>query len=415
MHTLYNIFLRLAQAFIPITKYFNSKMKSFVEGRKTVFDQLRENRNPQAKTIWVHAASLGEFEQGVPIMERLQQDYPEYRILVSFFSPSGYEVKKNNPFSFLSVYLPLDTPKNARKFVELAQPQLALFIKYEVWPNYLFALENQNIPVLLVSGNFRKDQIYFKAYGEFMKKALNTFKHLFVQTGEAEKILLENGIPQTSISGDTRFDRVSKQLKMDNHLPEIEAFKGDKICLIGGSTWPEDEDLLMDFLNKAPKNLKIILAPHQIKHEQIEKFRKRLNLSSVLYSERAGKDLESYSVFIIDTVGLLTRIYSYGDLAYVGGAAGTTGLHNILEPAAFGLPIIIGKNHENFPEAAALQKYGGLFSVDSPAAATKILTKLTEDHDFRKNTGARSAEFIRNNTGATQKIMDFIEESALLH
>lgn len=389
-------------------------MKNFVEGRKSVFKELEQNLSTGDRTIWLHAASLGEYEQGVPVLEQLKASFPDYKIVVSFFSPSGYEVKKNNPLADSTVYLPLDTKKDAHRFVDLAQPKLALFVKYEVWPNFLKVLGNKNIPTLLISANFRKDQIYFKSYGGFMRNALKSFDHIFVQNEESKNILLLHNLDRVSISGDTRFDRVSKQLNMDNKLDFMENFKGGNLCLIGGSTWPEDEEFLIDFIDKAPDSVKIVLAPHQIKTPQIESFRKRLSKNTILYSEINEKDPKNFSVLIIDTVGLLTKVYSYGDIAYVGGAAGNTGLHNILEPAAFGMPVVIGPNHQNFPEAKDLKDNDGLFSVSTAAECTAILTKLTEDEDYRNKIGSNAKRFIQKNTGATRIIIEYITTNHLL-
>lgn len=386
-------------------------MKLFVDGRKSVFRHLKTHIYPNDKIIWMHAASLGEYEQGVPVLQELRKSFPQHKILLSFFSPSGYEVKKNTELADIVTYLPIDTKAKAKKFIELSHPDLALFVKYEVWPNYLSALKNKNIPSLLISGNFRKDQIFFKSQAGFMKKALGKFDHLFVQNKDSEMILKNNGFTQVSISGDTRFDRVSEQLQRNNHLDFIEDFKNNKLCIVAGSTWPEDENILMDFINSAPNGIKFIIAPHEIKQSKIQDLQSKIKKSHILFSEKQDKDLKDYEVLIIDTVGLLTRIYSYADIAYVGGAAGNTGLHNILEPAAFGVPVIIGKNHQDFPEAGLLLKHKGLFSVKDANQTSSILNKLISDHSFRQQTGRNSADFIKQHQGATKKIMKYIKDN----
>ncbi len=386
-------------------------MKLFVNGRKAVFSYLKENISDKDEIIWLHAASLGEFEQGVPVLEALKKEFPAYKILVTFFSPSGYEVKKNNPLADFTTYLPLDTKANAKKFIELVNPKLAIFVKYEVWPNYLKYLKENKSPSLLISGNFRKDQVFFKSQGNFMKNVLKSFDHLFVQNQSSKELLNFHGFKNVSISGDTRFDRVSQQLQLDNKLDFIEDFKNNKICLVCGSTWPEDENLLLEFINTAEDDVKIILAPHQIKEKQIENFRNQLQKESVLFSEKSNHNLKDFPILIIDTVGLLTKIYAYANLAYVGGAAGNTGLHNILEPAAFGVPILIGKNHQKFPEAKLLLNKGGLFAVKTSAECTAVLNKLVNDENYRNKIGTISKEFIQENQGATPKIMDFIKRN----
>ena len=333
--------------------------------------------------------------------------------MVSFFSPSGYEVKKNAPIADIVVYLPLDTVSNAKKFINAVHPSLVLFVKYEFWPNYLFELKNRNIPILLISGLFREGEVFFKGHGDFMRKALKSFDHIFVQDKASEKLLNDIDITNVTVSGDTRFDRVSHQIEQDNSLGFISAFKGNSLCIVCGSTWPEDEAVLLNYINKAPENVKFVVAPHNIDVSKSEYFRKKIQGASVLYSEKEGKELSDFSVFIIDTVGLLTKIYSYADIAYVGGAMGKTGLHNILEPATFGVPIVIGSNFKNFPEAQRLQQLAGLYVVDSAAECTEILHKLVTDNSFREKTGMIAGHFVNSNTGATNITLDYIQKQAL--
>lgn len=358
----------------------------------------------------MHCASLGEFEQGVPILEAWKQDYPDHKIVLTFFSPSGFEIKKNTPLAHIVVYLPFDTQKNAKRFLEIVHPTLAVFVKYEIWPNYLFQLKERKVPVLLVSGLFRKNQVYFKPHGKFMRKALKTIDHFFVQNKSSKQLLKQLKIENVTISGDTRFDRVSHQIEMDNSLDFMDAFIGESLCVVGGSTWPEDELMLLDFINKAKEGVKFVIAPHKMDMAKLESFRARLKVPSVLYSEKEKKELAGHSVLIVDTIGYLTKIYSYANVAYVGGAAGTTGLHNILEPATFGVPIIIGENFENFPEAKRLQQLAGLFSVSTPEECSTIIDKLLSDKNFRSKTGMITEHFVNSNTGATKIIMDYIRQ-----
>lgn len=408
MGTLYNIATYIMSFFLWLSQGFSKKMKLFIQGRQETFSVLKEKIKPTDKTVWFHCASLGEFEQGFPIMEALKKQFPNYKIVVSFFSPSGYEIKKNTPVADAVVYLPMDTRAFARKFVELVHPETAFFVKYEFWPNYLFQLKKQGVHSLLISGVFRENQVFFKSYGNFMRKALRCFDHIFVQNKNSERLLKKIGMTEVSVSGDTRFDRVSYQIEQDNSLEFIETFKGDSLCVVCGSTWPEDETVLLPFINNS-KNIKFIMAPHKIDMGKIEAFEKKLKHPSLRYSqlENQRDRLSQASVFIVDTIGLLTKIYSYADVAYVGGAMGISGLHNILEPATFGVPVVIGKNYADFPEAERLESLAGLYSIKNAEECTKILTKLTTNRTFRDKTGMISGHFVNSNTGATAMVLEY--------
>lgn len=412
MHSIYNFLTYLASFGLKVVALFNKKIGLFVNGRKNVYGKLEDSIKAVDKTIWFHCASLGEFEQGVPIMEEIRKIKPDHKIVVSFFSPSGYEIKKTTPLADVTVYLPLDTPKNARKFLSAVHPSAVFFIKYEFWPNYLFELKRKQIPTFLVSGVFKEDQLFFKSYGGFMRKALTAIDHFFVQEEKSRALLKQLDFSNVTVSGDTRFDRVSKQLAMDNTLDFASKFKGDSICVVCGSTWPEDEGLLLPFIEAAPLMVKFIIAPHQIEKEKIENLRSSIGKNTLLHSEKTGKDLHAYSVLIVDCIGLLGKLYSYGDIAYVGGAAGTTGLHNILEPATFGLPIVIGSNYEGFPEAEELRNLAGLFSVKNARECEEILTKLISDANFRKTTGMIAGQYVQQNTGATACILNFLSRNS---
>lgn len=408
MHIIYNLLISIVSFALRIVAVFSKNMKLFVNGRKRVFEILQQKISPTDKTIWFHCASLGEFEQGVPIIEALKKLKPDHKIVISFFSPSGFEIKKNTTLADAVVYLPMDTPTNARKFIAAVHPSLAIFVKYEFWPNYLFELQKKNIRTLLVSGIFRENQIFFKFYGSFMRKALTTFQYFFVQDENSEKLLKSIGFKNTTISGDTRFDRVLHQIEMNNTLKFAEEFKGNSLCIVCGSTWPEDEAVLLDYINAAPMNVKFIIAPHKIENDKISAFSKKIVKKTVLHSQKDEVNISEYSVLIIDCIGLLSKLYSYADIAYVGGAIGKTGLHNILEPATFGLPIVIGKNFEEFPEAIRLRDLAGIFTIKDAKECSLIFEKLVNNTNFRHNTGSISANFVNKNTGATQKIMDYV-------
>ena len=390
MHSLYNFSTFIASKLILLSPLFSPKMSLFVKGRKSVIDTIKR----------------------VPIIKKTKEEFPDHKIIVSFFSPSGFEVKKNDKLADCTVYLPLDTPKNAKNLIDLLQPSVAIFIKYEFWPNYLFELKKKSIPTILVSGLFRKDQVFFKFYGGFMRRTLNSFSHFFVQDQLSKNLLEQLKISQVSVSGDTRFDRVSDQLSMNNELDFMALFKQDLFCLVCGSTWPKDESILINYINNFSNNTKFIIAPHEVNNLRIESLKKKLKVKTVLYSDIEKYNISDYQVLIIDTVGLLTKVYSYADVAYIGGGIGmgANGLHNILEAATFGVPIIIGENYTNFPEAKKLKKLNGLFSVASPQEFIDTFNQLKTDAPFCEKTGLISKNFILNNRGATDIILNYLQQ-----
>jgi 3-deoxy-D-manno-octulosonic-acid transferase len=411
MYFLYHLILLLAAATVKFLALFSPKMKLFVEGRKTVFSTLSEKIQPGNKTIWFHAASLGEFEQGLPVMEKIKAQYPNHKIVLTFFSPSGYEVRKNNTVADVTVYLPLDSERNAKKFVQLVQPELAFFIKYEYWPNYLKVLKQAGIKTYLISGIFREKQAFFQWYGGFYRKALETFDYFFVQN-ESSKILLQRlGYHNVKISGDTRFDRVVSILDRDNSLDFIEAFKNNQTTIVIGSSWPKDENLLVTFINQCSNEVKFIIAPHNIKTEQIANLQEQLTKPTVLFSEKDGKKLSDYQVFIIDTIGILTKIYSYADIAYVGGGFGHPGVHNILEPATFGVPIVIGPNYSHFAEATALVNMEGCITIASQEQLNDAFDNLIMNADIRHEKGHIAETFVQMNKGATAVILNHLNNN----
>ena len=401
----------LVEILLPVTKFFNPKMKLFVEGRKKTFSILRAAIKPKDQVIWFHVASLGEYEQGLPIINIVKELFPSHKIILSFFSPSGYEVKKNSTPSDVVVYLPLDTAANAKEFLELTQPALSIFIKYDFWPNFLNELNRRNIPTLLISGRFRADQAFFKSDISWFRKPLLAFDYFFVQDENSKQLLNSIGFKNVSISGDTRFDRVSNQLHQNNKLDFIEEFLDNKLCIVVGSSWTEEEEYIKTFLLQKNLGIKIIIAPHTIDPERIKKFQNAIPVSSITFSEKRNNYLAKYQVLILDTIGLLTNVYSYADIAFVGGAVGSTGLHNILEPAAFSIPIITGNNFNKFPEAKQLQSLQGLFAVTSSEELNSILDRLINEPNFRKVSGQVAGNFIKNNRGATKIVKDYLIEN----
>lgn len=402
---LYNIVIQITGSLLNFIALFNSKIKLFVDGRKIVFTTLEQKIKPSDKTIWFHAASLGEYEQGLPVIEKIKDKYPLHKIVITFFSPSGYEVRKNNTAADATVYLPLDSKKNAQRFLDLVHPDMVFFIKYEYWLNYLNELNKLNTPTYLISGIFREEQMFFKWYGGFYRKALDTFSYFFVQNEGSKKLLQQLGKTNVVVSGDTRFDRVAAILEKDNDLDYISQFKNNTLTIVVGSSWPKDEALLLDFINSNTLNVKFIIAPHNIKADQIEQLKNSITKKTVLFSEMQEKNLEDFDVFIIDTIGILTKIYSYADIAFVGGGFGNPGVHNLLEPATFGVPIVIGPNYSHFAEATALVNMGGCISVSDETELIAAFKDLIVDDSFRSEKGHICSTFVQMNKGATNLIM----------
>ncbi len=408
MKFLYNLVLFKATILLPIIGFFNKKIKLFINGRKEVFSKIEVLKNEH--TIWFHVASLGEFEQARPIIEELKKENYKYKILVTFFSPSGYEIRKNYKLADVVCYLPLDTKSNAKKFIEIVNPKMAIFIKYEFWPNILNLLKTKEIPTILVSGILRDKQLFFKSYGGFMRESLKAFHYFFVQNQESKKLLNSINFTNVTVAGDTRFDRVSKILEQDNSLDFITEFKSGKYTLVAGSTWQEDEKLLVNYINNnAGEDEKFIIAPHNIKTDAVLELQKSINKKTVLFSNRSNKNLSEYQVFIIDTIGILTKIYAAANVAYVGGGL-KTGLHNILEPATFGISVVIGNKYDKFKEAVDLVKIGGCLSIKNQEEFTKTLLKLKEDESFRNLTGVINKRYIKDNLGATTQIINYLKD-----
>lgn len=405
---LYNLVISIAGFFLKIVALFSPKIKLFVAGRKNVFSILEEKIKPSDKTIWFHSASLGEYEQGLPVIEKIKEKYPDHKIIVTFFSPSGYEVRKNNTIADVTIYLPLDTKSNAKKFLKLAHPELAFFIKYEFWLNYLKELETSKTPTYLISGIFRDNQMFFKWYGGFYRKALKAFTYFFVQNESSKQKIEAIGFHNVIVSGDTRFDRVNAILERDNTLDYIENFKNNAPTIVTGSSWPKDEALLAEYINQAPDHVKFIIAPHNIKADQIANLKSQITKSTVLFSEKEHQDLSKFNVFIIDTIGLLTKIYSYGTIAYVGGGFGNPGIHNILEPATFGMPIVIGPNYSNFAEAVQLVALQGCIVIFNINELKESLDRLLNDQNFLEEKSRICRSYIQDNTGATNTIMNIV-------
>ena len=415
MYLLYNLLVTLGQGILPIAALFSPKLKRFVKGRKEVFKTLSLELNPTKKTIWMHAASLGEYEQGVPVLEEIRQCYPEHQIVLSFFSPSGFEVKKNTPLADKVVYLPVDSLHNAMRFVKVIKPSLAIFVKYEVWPNYMTALQQAEIPSILIAAIFRPNHIYFKWYGRFMRKSLHKFSHIFVQDISSRALVKDSGYAQVSVAGDTRFDRVSTLSKHTEALPKetqeiLTAFSSEKPLFVGGSVWPEDMSILGVALEKNSHNIKFVLAPHKVDKASVETILQvlpiQLQKQSVWLSKTNPQEASKASVIIIDRIGILNQIYPLAQMAYVGGGF-KTGLHNTLEAAVYGIPLAIGPNFNKFKEAKDLVALGGIQVINTNENATQFLELALEKSYIEQIKGIQTS-YISAQLGATFKIMSQI-------
>lgn len=406
---LYNLGIRFYYFLIRIASPFNAKAKNFLAGRKGLFIALKnaliQNTSPIA---WFHAASLGEFEQGLPVMEAYRKAFPSHKILVTFFSPSGYEQRKQHPIADFIFYLPIDTRSHAKRFFDVVNPTKVFFIKYEYWFYYLNEAHQRSIPLYSISATFTANHIFFKPYGSFHRKMLGLFNHTFVQNESSLELLKSIGIEATSISGDTRFDRVIKTIAKPENYPSIEKFKGNDQLMIIGSAWPSDMQVLREFINTSANGLKFIIAPHMIDEASVRKVTKGLTKPFHRYASNEIIPATT-EVLILDTMNMLSSVYQYGNFAYIGGAFGD-GLHNILEAVAFGLPVVFGnKGLEKFPESIELQKLGGAFSVASMAKASEILEKLYRDNTFRSKTSHICKQYIQEHAGATEHIIDYLK------
>ncbi len=406
---LYNLLIHIATAILPLVALFHAKIKLFVQGRKRSFSILQQKIQPTDRVFWIHVASLGEYEQGLPIMEALKQRFPSHKIVLTFFSPSGYEVKKNNSLADATLYLPMDTKQNAKTFLKLAHPEKVFFVKYEYWPNYLDQLKKQAIETYLVSGIFRPDQVFFKWYGGFYRKALTAFTYFFVQNPQSQQLLATLQLNNSEVVGDTRFDRVSQILEQDNTLCFLEELTHGKTkqTLVVGSSWPQDEKIIVDYINQTTdQELKVVFAPHNIKPEQINQLYESIKKPKQLHSQytAANTDLSEVQVYIIDAYSLLTKAYSYASIAYVGGGFGA-GIHNILEAATFGVPILIGPNYKKFQEAKDLIQLGSCIVINNETDFINNLSKLLTNEALRCELSQVSSTFILANKAATTKII----------
>ena len=402
---IYNLIIYLYLLGVAIYSRFNEKVRKMWRGEREAFKILREKVDPNAKYVWFHAASLGEFEQGRPLMEQLRREHPEYKILLTFFSPSGYEVRKNYEGADIITYLPLDTITNARRFLRTIRPVMAFFIKYEFWYNYLHILKHRQVPVYSVSSIFRPDQVFFKWYGRQYSPVLKCFTHFFVQNEVSKELLAKIGITAVSVVGDTRFDRVLQIKEAAKQLPLVEAFtNGAPNVFVAGSSWPPDEEIFIKYFN-AHKDWKLIIAPHVIGEDHLKQIERLLEGRRVVRYTEAEKAnaLGDAEVLIINCFGLLSSIYHYGDVAYVGGGFGV-GIHNLLEAAVWDVPVFFGPNNQKFQEAQGLKKSGG-FEINNYEEFAAQMDRFAADKAYLKEQGQKAGQFVQGLSGATQKVL----------
>ncbi|HMT28988.1 MAG TPA: glycosyltransferase N-terminal domain-containing protein [Bacteroidia bacterium] len=407
MVVFYYLIVKLYGLLILISSPFNKKAAKWVAGRRSWKKVIKETLRPGEKRIHFHCASLGEFEQGRPVLESLRQNYNTHKIVLTFFSPSGYEMKKNDPLADYVFYLPLDGPFNSKSFIEIVNPEMSFFVKYEFWHFYIKGFKDHKIPVYFVSCIFRPSQIFFQKWGSFFEKILRRVTHFFVQNQESLELLYKQGIPQVTVTGDTRFDRVYFNSQNSQNLPEIASFKGSKKLFVAGSTWGADEKILVSLLKEITDDFKIIFVPHEISESKIKKLQDKLNNKAIRYSEWDKKSFNS-DILIIDNVGMLISIYKYADVAYVGGGFGS-GIHNILEAAVFGVPVFFGPKYKKFREAVELVHWKGAFSVKNEKELIDKFTEITFDPTRLEKIKEINLRYINNHRGATDLIINYLK------
>ncbi|RCL66098.1 MAG: 3-deoxy-D-manno-octulosonic acid transferase [Cryomorphaceae bacterium] len=411
MNILYDLLINIFQLHLHVLKYFNKTVFNFLIKRKKIFKKLKSNISKNEKYIWIHVASLGEYEQGLPVFKKIKSLYKDHKIVLSFFSSSGYDLRKNNPISDLTVYLPIDTSYNAKRFIDLINPEIAVFVKYEFWPNFLKYLKKNNTPTYLLAGVFRKNHWFFKPYGFWMRNNLKTFNHFFVQNNDSKKILKKYNFNNCSVMGDSRFERVLELPNQKNEIKYLNKFKKSKQCFVAGSTWNEDDEIIIKFINSYKENdICFIIAPHQIDLNKINKAKSFIKKKSILMSELNKDNASKNSVIFIDSIGLLTSVYSYADIGYVGGGMGNTGLHNTLEPAVFKIPVIVGKNFEKFHEVSELINLKGFISIKNYDTFKNELIDLINNKKARDKMGQINYKYIINKIGASEKVITYLKQ-----
>jgi 3-deoxy-D-manno-octulosonic-acid transferase len=407
MRWLYNLTILGYFLLVKIVSIRNEKARKWLEGRKDIFKRLRETITPGEKILWFHASSLGEFEQGRPVIEAIRKLKPDYKILLTFFSPSGYELKKDYKFADYVFYLPLDTKRNAARFIDIVRPEKVFFIKYEFWYNYLTQLKEEGIPTYIFSALFRPSQIFFKPWGKWYLKAITTYEHIFVQNQESFDILHKFGFINVSLSGDTRLDRVGEISDAAPRLDKLEIFCNGQKAIIAGSTWKEDEYLFIPYVNKSSHGQKFVIAPHEVTPQSLERVCSAMEKPYALYSTASTQELTNAEVLIVDGYGYLVSIYRYGMLAYVGGGF-TSGIHSILEPAAFGLPVIFGPDYQKFQEAHDMLSLGAATCINNYEELEMQIDSYLSNPEKLISASALARGYVNKNRGASKEIVKYL-------
>ncbi|NLN32050.1 MAG: 3-deoxy-D-manno-octulosonic acid transferase [Flavobacteriaceae bacterium] len=410
MQALYTFFIQMYGFAVSIAAHFNPKANLWISGRKNWKNKMKQAISPDDKVIWVHCSSLGEFEQGRPVMEKIKKEFPHHKLAVSFFSPSGYEVRKDYQGADYIFYLPLDTPKNAKQLIKILHPEVLILVKYEYWYNLLKRLQKKDIPVIVISAVIKEDILFFRPFGSWFRKIIAGIEHFFVQDNDSKNLLESIGIEKVTVSGDTRFDRVKEIREANARVEFIEKFKGNSKLIVAGSTWPDDEEILVKFINeKMPDDWKLIFAPHNIKEKEILSLSEKINKKTAVYTKSDQNQIENSQILILDTIGMLTKIYAYSDLSYVGGGFTKTGVHNTLEPTVFGVPIIFGPNYENYFEAIDLLENQGAVRFIDQYDFDQKMTNLIANEDERKLRGNAAENYIQGKPNSTELIIDYLK------
>jgi 3-deoxy-D-manno-octulosonic-acid transferase len=410
MHILYNTAIHVYHFLIFLVSFRNPKAKKWLSGRKNLFERIQKEVVPGNHLLWFHVSSLGEFEQARPVIEGVKKYFPSYRILLTFFSPSGFELKKDYPLADYVYYMPLDTPRNASRFLDLVKPEKVFFVKYEFWFNFLTELKNREIPTFIFSALFRPSQFFFQPWGKWFRKVLKVYTHIFVQNQTSFETLHKFGFDNVSISGDTRLDRVAQIAKAASVLPKIEQFCAGKQVIVAGSTWPEDEAIFLNYINECTHQVKFIVAPHEVNQGSLNRITALLKRPYVLYSsDSTTEQLDSAQVLIVDGYGYLVSVYRYATIAYIGGGF-TTGIHSILEPAVYGMPVVFGPDYHKFHEAVEMIQLGAAHTISNYEELSNLLEGYLTDKNKLKNESIFASQYVESNRGATEKIVRYFFE-----
>ena len=406
---MYTLSIYLFSLLVRIAAFFGyAKAKRLAEGQKQIWTQMQNRLRQGERRIWIHCASVGEFEQGRPLMEDIRARFSQYKILVTFFSSSGYELRKDYSGADYVFYLPFDTHTNAKRFVRMVHPEKIFFIKYDFWRNYLKVIKRQQIPLYLVSAIFRPEQVFFRWYGGWYRKLLNAFTHFFVQNERSKVLLAKIGYTNVTVTGDTRFDRVCRIFDQARQIPEVERFADSQTCIVAGSTWTSDEEMLTRYINAENRNIKWIVAPHELHHIRMERLMESVNIKAVRFSQLSGKNPADYRLLIIDNFGMLSSLYRYATIAYIGGGLDkNNGIHNALEAAVYGIPVIFGRVYDDYQEAVDLVALGGAIPIRNYDEFAERLNILLDNPEKAQKVGAIAGAYVASGRGATERVLSY--------